>query len=94
MRQHEIGFSRFAKGLLVGGLAGSVASLVYVSRRTGRSHDAFTHEGARSQRMDLLPAPNDEDFIEAGKPAKSSVGWRVLRSLLYIGLISINVRIK
>ena len=95
MKKNGISFIRFAKGMFVGGLAGAVAALLYVNRKAGGSGSIQAPESTEMQSTDLLlSAPGNEVVIETGTPAKSSVGWRVLRSLLYTVLIMANVRIK
>lgn len=95
MKNNGSSFTRFAKGVFVGGLAGAVAALLYVNRKAGGSGSIQVPESIEMQNPDLrLSVPGNEVVLETGTPAKSSVGWRVLRSLLYTVLIMANVRIK
>jgi len=95
MKNNGSSFTRFAKGVFVGGLAGAVAALLYVNRKAGGSGSIQVPESIEMQSPDLrLSAAGSEVVIETGTPARSSVGWRVLRSLLYTVLIMANVRIK
>lgn len=95
MKQNGSSFTRFAKGAFVGGLAGAVAALLYVNRKAGGTGSVQGMEISDKQSPDLrLSAAGTEVVIETGIPAKSSVGWRVLRSLMVAGLIMANVRVK
>lgn len=95
MKQDGSTFTRFAKGVFVGGLAGAVAALLYVNRKAGGSGSVQGVDISDTLSPDLLlSAVDSEVVLETGIPARSSIGWRVLRSLLFAGLIMANVRVK
>ncbi len=89
------GFSGLEKGILIGGVLGAAAALLFAPRSGMELGSDIPKEGGRIRHMHLpLSTTRVEKISETERPVKPRIGWRVMFYLASALAMFADLRIK